>query len=195
MNVLVVPEDFRKDQYLLKPIITALFESLGKPRATVRVCQDPLLGGITEALDWNRIQQVLGRYRGMVDVFLLIVDRDGVEGRRAALDNLEEKAKLALDPRRVFLAENAWQEVEVWILAGIDLPPGWEWKEIRTEVHPKERFFEPIAEQRGISNQPAGGRKLLAAEAVRRFNRIVQLCQEDVAALRSRLETSLEAIS
>lgn len=193
MNVLVVPEGFRKDQYLLKPMVTALFESLGKRQATVRVCQDPLLGGISEVLDWNRIQQVLGRYRGMVDIFLLIVDRDGVEGRRAALDNLEQRAKQALDPGRIFLAENAWQEVEVWILAGINLLPGWDWKAIRAEVHPKERYFDPIAQQRGVSSQPAGGRKVLAAEAARRFNRILQLCQEDVAALRSRLETALEA--
>ncbi len=28
MNVLVIPEDFRKDQYMLKPIITAMMEAL-----------------------------------------------------------------------------------------------------------------------------------------------------------------------
>lgn len=194
MNVLVVPEDFRKDQYLLKPIVTALFASLGKERATVRVCQDPLLGGIGEALDWGRIRQVLERYRGMVDIFLVIVDRDGVQGRRAALDGLEEKAKGVLPGRRVFLAENAWQEVEVWVLAGLDLPHGWQWSEIRAEIHPKERFFEPVAQQRGVANQPAGGRKTLATEAAARFGRILQLCQEDVAVLKSRLQLALKAM-
>ena len=39
MRVLVIPEDFRKDQYMLKPIITALMKSLGKPSAKIRICQ------------------------------------------------------------------------------------------------------------------------------------------------------------
>ena len=50
MKILVIPEDFRKDQYILKPIITAMMAKLGKPRTKVMVCQDPLLGGITLTL-------------------------------------------------------------------------------------------------------------------------------------------------
>ncbi|MCP4692274.1 MAG: hypothetical protein GY859_29790 [Desulfobacterales bacterium] len=42
MNVLVIPEDFRKDQYMLKPIIDAMMSRAGGV-AKVRVCQDPLL--------------------------------------------------------------------------------------------------------------------------------------------------------
>ncbi len=48
MNILVIPEDFRKDQYMLKPIIIAMMEALGKPKTKVRVCQDPLLRGVSE---------------------------------------------------------------------------------------------------------------------------------------------------
>ena len=51
MNVLVIPEDFRKDQYILKRLFRRLFQDLGKPAAHVVVCQDPLLGGIGEALE------------------------------------------------------------------------------------------------------------------------------------------------
>ena len=57
MRVLVIPEDFRKglsrgtrDQYILKPIISAMMSAVGKPRAKVQVCQEPLLGGVGEAL-------------------------------------------------------------------------------------------------------------------------------------------------
>ena len=39
MNVLVVPEDFRNDQYILKPLFERLLQSVGKPHARVRVCQ------------------------------------------------------------------------------------------------------------------------------------------------------------
>lgn len=49
MNVLVIPEDFRKDQYIVAPIVRRMFEVLAKPNANVRVCLDPLLGGIGEA--------------------------------------------------------------------------------------------------------------------------------------------------
>ena len=43
MNVLVIPEDFRKDQYMLKPILTAMLRTLDRP-VRLEVCQDPLLG-------------------------------------------------------------------------------------------------------------------------------------------------------
>ncbi len=69
MNVLIIPEDFRKDQYILKPIVEALMAAIDKPHANVRVCQDPLLGGVAEALKWDRIKEILSRYQGMVQVF------------------------------------------------------------------------------------------------------------------------------
>ena len=49
MRVLVIPEDFRKDQYLLKPLFGRLFATMGGRNVRVRVCQDPLLGGVDEA--------------------------------------------------------------------------------------------------------------------------------------------------
>jgi len=48
MNVLIIPEDFRQDQFVLKPIIKAMLSALGKRRATVKVCRDPLLPPRTE---------------------------------------------------------------------------------------------------------------------------------------------------
>jgi hypothetical protein len=55
MNVLIIPEDFRKDQYVVKPIIQRMFVAVGKPNAKVRVCLDPLMGGVREATRWARI--------------------------------------------------------------------------------------------------------------------------------------------
>ena len=34
MRILIIPEDFRKDQYMLKPIFDRLFRSIGKPNRT-----------------------------------------------------------------------------------------------------------------------------------------------------------------
>ncbi|MBI3795503.1 MAG: hypothetical protein HY268_00835 [Deltaproteobacteria bacterium] len=194
MRVLVIPEDFRKDQYVLKPIISAMMRELGKPQAEIRICMEPLLGGIDQALRWERIQEILGRYQGMVDLFLLCVDRDGKAERRIALDRLEQQAKDALAEGRLFLAENAWQEIEVWVLAGHDLPAAWIWKTIRTEVHPKEVYFLPFAKNRGLLDQPGEGRKTLAHEAARRYVRIRELCPEDIAVLEDRVRNWMGGI-
>lgn len=187
MNVYVIPEDFRKDQYILKPIVKAMLAAIGKPRANVRVCQDPLLGGVTEALKWERIKEILDLYRGMVQVFLLIVDRDGQDGRRIALNTLEKKAVAALPEDRIFFAENAWQEVEVWLLAGHDLPKAWSWQNIRQDPNPKEAYFLPFAENRGVTDEPGQGRKSLAREAAGNYAKIRSRCTEDVVALEKRL--------
>ncbi len=95
MNVLVIPEDFRKDQYMLKPIVSAMLAEIGRP-AKVRVCQDPLLAGIGQALKWERIREIIERYKAMVKLFLLCVDRDGVEKRKRVLDHLENQARKVL---------------------------------------------------------------------------------------------------
>ena len=163
-----------------------MLAEIGKPRAKVQVCKDPLLRGVTEALKWERIQEILDRYR-MVQMFLLIVDRDGVEGRRTALDALETRAVTILATDCVFLAENAWQEVEVWLLAGHDLPKDWRWQEIRQDPNSKETYFLPFAQQRGVVDGPGQGRKTLAREAAGKYTRIRSLCPEDIARLEQRL--------
>ena len=66
-----------------------------------------------------------------------------------------------------FFAENAWEEIETWVLAGLDLPGSWRWADVRAEVHVKETYFEPLAEQRGVGDGPGGCRKVLGREAAR----------------------------
>ena len=105
MNVLVIPEDFRKDQYLLMPLFRQLFRSLGKPRAKVDICRDPLLGGVGEALKSERLAEIVAQHGGMTDILILCVDRDGEVGRRQRLDQIEGE----FGGDRIFLAENAWE--------------------------------------------------------------------------------------
>lgn len=185
MRVLIIPEDFRKDQYILKPIVERLLGSLGWSNCKVRVCQDPLLGGVDEALKLEQLEKIVNRYVGMMDIFVLCVDRDGQSGRRQRLDNIEAN----FNPDCRFLAENAWEELETWVLAGLELPSQWRWADVRAEIHIKERYFEPLAEQRGLSDAPGGGRKALADEAAHNINAIRQKCPDDFGALARRLET------
>ncbi len=87
----------------------------------------------------------------------------------------------------MLFGENAWQEIEVWALAGQDLPRDWKWQEIRAEVHPKETYFEPFARQRGLTSEPGEGRTTLGREAAQNYTRCRSLCKEDIQSLESRL--------
>ena len=182
MRILVIPEDFRKDQYILKPIFERLFRSIGRRSVKVEVCQEPLLGGDVEALKSDRISEIVGFYP-MTDIFLLCVDRDGRVGRRDRLDEIEAEFGAAAQ----FLAANAWEEIETWVLAGLDLPNEWRWADVRAAIHVKEEYFEPLAAQRGLSDSPDGGRKPLAEEAARRIDAIRQKCPQDFDHLAQRL--------
>ena len=188
MNVLIIPEDFRNDQYILKPLFSRLFQSIGRRRVHVDICRDPLLGGVEEALKSERITEVIGKHGGMTDIFILCIDRDGKEGRRQRLDQIEAE----FGDVRVFLAENAWEEIETWILAGLNLPADWNWKTVRAEVQVKEIYFEPLVAQRELSDAPGDGRKPLAEEASRKINAIRQKCPDDFDALAQRLEAAIQ---
>ena len=187
MKVLVIPEDFRNDQYILKPLFERLLQSVGKPHARVRVCQDPRLGGVDEALNVDRLKDIVEQYDGMTDAFILCVDRDGDAGRRGRLDRIE--ATLGKGGR-AFLAGNAWEEIETWILAGLSLPRNWRWNDVRAEVHVKERYFAPLAQERGVADGPGGGRKALGAEAARNLPAIRRKCPEDFDALARRVDAA-----
>lgn len=189
MKVLIIPEDFRQDQYILKPIFERLLGNLGWANCKVRVCQDPRLGGVGEALKPERLKEIVQRYNGMTDVFILCVDRDGEPGRRQSLDNIEAH----FNPACRFLAANAWEELETWVLAGVELPRQWRWADVRAEVNVKERYFERLAEQSGLSDDPGGGRKALAEAAAHHINAIRQKCPEDFDALARHLATMTPA--
>ena len=187
MNVLIIPEDFRKDQYMLRPLFSRLVRSFGRASVHILICRDPLLGGVREALKEERIQEIFEKYVGMIDVFILCVDRDGNVGRRQRLDQLEAEFGHSLP----FLAENAWEEIETWVLAGLDLPNDWRWTDVRAEVQVKETYFDPLAVRRGLSASPGGGREIMGEEASRRLDAIRQKCPEDFDALARRLEATV----
>ena len=185
MNIVVIPEDFRNDQYILKPVLTRLFQSIGIRSVSVWVCNDPLLGGIGEALKFERLSQIVERRRAWADMFILCVDRDGIVGRRQRLNHVE------IEFGSTFLAVDAWEEIETWVLAAArDLPSQFLWAEVRAEVQVKETYFDPYVEQRGLTGTLGGGRKVLGEEASRRVRTIRQKCHEDFDALARRLQAT-----
>ena len=184
MKILIIPEDFRKDQYILKPLFERLLQDMGKPNARVEVCKEPLLGGDVEAMKSEKIAEIVERYDWEINIFVLCVDRDGKRGRRTRLDEIERE----FSQERHFLAENAWEELETWALAGLKPLPGWRWKEIRAEIHVKERYFNELAKHRSVADGPGKGRKALGNEAASRIRKIRQKCPEDFGKLAERLE-------
>lgn len=193
MRVLVIPEDSRRDKDLLKPMIQALMAELGKPRAKVRVCEKPVLGGVAEALKWERIETILNLWGGQTDLFLLLVDRDGAQnaGRRAALDSLEQRSVPLLSEGQALLGELAIEEIEVWVLAGHDLPPSWKWRDVRADPHPKESYFARFLVEHRRLSPDAAGRAIVAEEAARSIQRVLALCPEDLGRLAARIRARL----
>lgn len=182
-KVLVIPEDLTRDEHILRRLVKRILEDCGRT-AQVEVCRDPNFQGVNAALDIKALRsRVVARYP-MVDLFVLIVDRDGSPGRKDSTDRIEATLSGELNPnRRRFLAEVAWQEVEVFILAGHDLPAKWRWSEIRNDSDVKNTFFKELVALRGTSKLPHEGRKKLMAQSIANWPRIKARCPEDVGAL------------
>ncbi|MBF0610007.1 MAG: hypothetical protein G8345_06175 [Magnetococcales bacterium] len=186
MKILVITEDFTRDQFIVQPLLQAMLKHLGKPHAQITVCKDKAIQGVDQALKRTTLQHIFQRYP-MMDLFLLCIDRDGYQERQQSLKKLEDQAQKPL------LTEAAREEVEVWALAGLELPSQWRWQEIRQEIHPKECYFQPLAKERRLANHPAGGYKQLGQQAAANYQRIRSLCPEDVGRLETRIQQWMNA--
>lgn len=185
MKVLVIPEDPTYDQYILKPIVERIFRDL-KRSARVEVLRNPRLGSVTQALDDDVLADVIGMYP-MVDLFLVIVDRDGDQTSRPARAEAREAAH---SPLIVCLAI---EEVEVWMLALHRDKLSAPWSEVRAEVNPKERFAEPfLAEHtRSYGPQPGAGRKWAMRPLGPQWKGVLEVCPE-LRELKDKITSRLE---
>lgn len=182
MNILILLEDTPNDQHIAVPVVRALCAKRGIT-AKVRASQERLRS-VEDATDPERLLPIIQTHQGMVELFILIVDRDcrapdrprGGD-RASALANLEQKiaASGALGAGQRFITCQAIEELETWLLAAFDELP---WQGVRDHCDPKEAYFEPLAEGRGLSENVGGGRQELMREALDRFKRIWQLCPE-----------------
>lgn len=155
-------------------------------KTQVEVCRNPNFQGVQAALNIDALREVIALYP-MVNLFILVVDRDGNAGRKQRTDQIENTLSVELLPRaRRFLAEVAWQEVEIFILAGLTLPTDWRWNEIRADANAKGTFFKQLVVLRQTSKYPHEGRKKLMAESISNWQRIKSRCPEDVVALIAR---------
>lgn len=168
MKVMIIPEDPVLDGYILKPIVQRLFAELGKaPR--IDVLTHPRIRGVAEALSPTQIDDIVETYP-MVDLFLVMVDRDGDENRFAEARGREEQ-----HPDRLFVCL-AIEEIEVWMLAAHRDSLGDSWSTIRAEPHPKERFALPflVPHEYELGKGRAWAMRALKS----RWKGVLEVCQE-----------------
>lgn len=195
MNVLIIPEHPRKDKFILKPLFQSLFRYIGKSHVHVEVCERVILGGISEALKEENIEQIVQQYKSQIKIFILCVDRDCDINRCQRLSQLEQAFSYA----GVFLAVNAWEEVETWVLASFKVDSlrkelnlsreKYSWRHIRAERDAKEWYFEPLVQARGLADTPDKGYRQLGIEAARQVKQIGLKCPEDFGCLVKRLKS------
>lgn len=181
MKVLVVLEDPTLDQYVVKPIVEKMFDSLSQA-AQVDVLRNPYLRGVTDVFE--QIDDVVAE-NPMVDVFLVVIDRD------CDRENHTERLRLRVEPHEErMIGCLAREEVEVWMLAVQDRLPG-PWGEIRAHCDPKEEYAEPWLAAQGYSSADVGrGRKRAMQALSSRYRRLRSRCDE-VQALETELRTRL----
>lgn len=176
MKVLVLAENPRHDQYILKPVIERVFSDLGRS-ARVDVLHDPRLDSASRVLDSAILGDIV-QENPMEDLFVLVVDRDCDREHNAS-----KAAQRESDFAGKLLACVAIEEVEVWMLAlhrDAILEKGGRvaWTEVRADCDPKERFAVPLLEQRGWSTGPGKGRKRAMRELGSSWRGLLDVCDE-----------------
>ena len=168
MKVLIVCEDPTHDQYIVKPVVTRLFEDLPR-RAQIEVLRDPHLRGIDDLL--AELPEIV-RDNRMIDLFVVIADRDCERQKNS--DRLGRAA--SVDPRVVWCC--AIEEVEAWMLAlhRAEL----NWPAVRADCDVKEHYALPFLKSRGFGGL-GQGRKRAMVGLGQSWRGLLQVCDEIVA--------------
>lgn len=173
MRVVVVLENFVYDEHIAHPILQRIFKELGI-QARIIICKYPFLGGISQALSTSKWDEII-LVNPMTNLFILMVDRDGVQTRHQVLENIE--SHVASQGKKL-ISSLAIEEFETWLLSGVALDRTTRWTDIRRDISVKENWFYPLSERRGLIDEPDEGRKTLMREAMPHYNRMEALCPE-----------------
>jgi hypothetical protein len=183
---MIIPEDPTLDQFILKPVIEAVFRDLNRA-ARVQVLPNPRLRSVDQALEPKQLSSIISNYP-QEDLFLLLVDRDCDQNR---INRIKARELEAENVGKLVIGCLAIEEVEMWALAIYQNQLPAPWQEMRKECHPKEAYFNPLIEQLGLQNDVGRGRKHIIKSLAGRYSRLLQLCSE-IAELRDRIRQKLE---
>jgi hypothetical protein len=182
-DVLIVPEDFTYNGYILGPLVKRMLSECGRPNAIVIPPKGPQPRGYEHAKALLRTRY-LDLYRHM-NLLLFLPDADGKE-RSAEFRSLEDEA----DRQGVrLLCCAAKEEVEVWLLAGHRERLRQPWQAIRSDTSVKENVFQPFLHEHGNPKAAGGGRDVLMEQTLTGYRALLQLCPE-LAELERRIRES-----
>ena len=184
MKVLIIPEDPTHDHFVIKPIVEKIFADLNR-RANIEVLRDPHLSGVDEALDAEVIRSIIAD-NPMVDLFLLVVDRDCNR-----LGNVTKAAAREADHPNKLITCLAAQEVEVWVLGLHRNEISQNFRQVREDCDPKERYFAPWIRQKQWSVLVGQGRKQAMRALPGNWSSLRAACPE-LNELRERIERYLQ---
>jgi hypothetical protein len=185
MKVMIIPEDPTLDRYILKPIIERIFADHGQ-RARIEVLANPRLRGVAQALDSAILTGIVKMYP-MIDLFVVVVDRDGLREKRSA----DARARESEHDGQLLVCL-AIEEVEVWMLALHREAMSASWQDIRSEHHPKERFAEPFLAEHAPRLAPGAGRAWAMRPLGSKWRGVLRVCEE-LDELKARIGLWLEA--
>ena len=177
-KVAVVLEDPRNDRYIAEPIVQKVCDLIGRPRARVKTVTDPKARGVSTLR--SSICDFLERWSGPSDAVVVIVDADGADGIDGHGDRLAQ-FRNAVEQCNVdgcFVVVAAIQELEVWALWGASRELDASWEEVRAEVDPKERFFEPLLTAEDAALADGGRRRLVDASLAKGWASLEGACPE-----------------
>lgn len=169
VKVAIACEDHTLDQYILVPVVSALMNVLGKPRAKVAPVSNPRIRGDTHLM--AAACELLDRYGPVADVVIFVIDidcEDGLAGRPDKLLRLRNRLDSCDSSYRSrAVAVGAVNEAEVWALWGVQGEIGDPWQTVRADCHPKDTYLRQVTRP-GDANSPGRGRKRLAEQSVSR---------------------------
>jgi hypothetical protein len=177
-KVAVVCEDHTLDQFIVRPVIGALLQAIGKPRANVHVVTNPQLRGIGDL----RVQacELLRRYAPISNAVVYVIDTDCEDGTRGRRDRQADLRHILggcdADQDKAFTVA-AIQEVEVWALWGMraQLPP---WAQVRAHCDPKEAYFEQFVTEADRRRPDRGRTRLVEKTLSAGWASLSSGCQE-----------------
>ena len=142
-RTLVIPEDPKLNGHILRPLVEALLEDAGKPKARVKVLDNPRLRGYDQAVQAIRGDQLHASY-AFYDLWLFFPDAD------LATPDAMMRLEADLQARGVpLLCCPAQPEVEVYACVAFRSDPPGTWDDARNHPRMKEEVFRPLLTKHG----------------------------------------------
>jgi hypothetical protein len=165
-KVAIACEDHTLDQFVVRPVVSAMLAALGKSKARVQVITSPRLHGFDDLV--RQVCDLVARWGAVSDLVIIAADTDCDDGElrprnkpqslHGALADCHSHSERAI-------AVFARQEIEVWSLWGVRVDLGAAWADVRTDCDPKERFFEPLLTE-DDQRRPDRGRTRLTTRSL-----------------------------